>query len=123
MSRGDEVVESGAQKLDALADRAAAEGGLRARLADELADDAAFLRKLKPSLIAARARGRLPKDAQPGSGPRLTPRSPSGAQLGPRPSGGARRGPNPFVVIGAAAAIGVLAAKLVDWRGHAHPRR
>ena len=123
MSKGDEVVETGAQKLDALADRAAARGGLRAKLADELADDAAFLRKLKPTLIAERARGRLPKDAEPGSGSRLTPRSPSGAQLGPRPSGGARRGPNPFVIVGAAASVGVLLAKLVDWRGHPHPRR
>ena len=123
MSKGDKVVEGGAQRLDALADKAAGHGGLRAKLADELADDAAFLRKLKPTLIAARARGSLPKDGEPGSGTRLTPQSPSGSQLGPRPSGGARRGPNPFAVVGAAAGLGVLLAKLVDWRGHAHPRR
>jgi hypothetical protein len=28
----------------------------------------------------------------------------------------------PFVVIGAALAVGVFAAKWLDWRGHAHPR-
>jgi hypothetical protein len=120
MSKGDDVVEAGAQKLDALAGRTAAEGGLRARLADELADDATFLRKLKPSLIAARARGRLPTETEPESGPRM---SPSGPQFGPRSSGGTRRGPNPFAVVGVAAAAGVLLAKAVDWRGHAHPRR
>jgi hypothetical protein len=29
---------------------------------------------------------------------------------------------HPFVVVGAAAFAGALAAKLLDWRGHAHPR-
>lgn len=29
---------------------------------------------------------------------------------------------NPFVVVGAAVVAGVLTAKLLDWRGHAHPR-
>jgi hypothetical protein len=123
MTKGDEVVERGAERLDALADKAATRGGLRARLADELADDAAFLRKLKPSLVAARARGLLPTDAEPGSGSRRAPQAPSGAQIGPRSSGGTSRGPSPFLVVGAAAAAGVLLAKLVDWRGHAHPRR
>ena len=122
MTRGDEVVDRGADRLDALADNTAAKGGLKAKLADELADDAAFLRKLKPSLIVARARGRLPRDAEPGTGPRHEPQAPSGTQLGPRSSGGTRRGPNPFAVIGAAAAAGVLLAKIIDWRGHAHPR-
>ena len=122
MTTGDDIVERGAAKLDELADRTAADGatGVKAKLADELADDAAFLRKLKPSLIAARARGHLPKDAEPGRG---APKAPSGAQLGPRSSGGKSGGPNPFAVVGGAAAVGVLLAKLVDWRGHAHPRR
>jgi hypothetical protein len=120
MTKGDETIERGAAKLDELAAKAAAQGGVRAKLADELADDAAFLRKLKPSLIAARARGRLPKDAEPGSG---APRAPSGAQLGPRSSGGKSGGPNPFAVVAVAAVVGVLLAKIIDWRGHAHPRR
>ena len=120
MTSGDEAIEKAAGKLDQLADRSAAEGGLKEKLADELADDAAFLRKLKPSLIAARVRGELPTDSSPESGPR---RSPSGPQLGPRSTGGKSRGPNPFAVVGAAAAAGVLVAKIIDWRGHAHPRR
>jgi hypothetical protein len=123
MSSGDQLVERGAGALDDAADRAAAHGGLRGKLGDELADDASFLRLLKPSLIAARLRGRLPTDAEPGSGSKRGARAPSGPQLGPRSSGGTSRGPNPFAVVGAAAAAGVLLAKIVDWRGHAHPRR
>ncbi len=120
MTAGDKAIEKSAQKLDALADRTAADGGLKGKIADELADDAAFLRKLKPSLMVARARGELPVDDEPGA---ATRHSPSGPQLGPRSSGGRSGGPNPFVVVGAMAATGVLLAKLVDWRGHAHPRR
>jgi hypothetical protein len=116
--KGDAFVESGASKLDELSRKAAARGGLARKLADELADDANFLRKLKPSLIVARAKGNAPKDAEPG-----TPvRAPSAPQLGRRPaSSNSRR--NPFVVAGAAFATGVLLAKAIDWRGHAHPRR
>ena len=62
--KGDKAVEGGADKLDALADKAAAKGGVAGKLADELAEDASFLRKLKPSLIVARAKGRAPKDAE-----------------------------------------------------------
>jgi hypothetical protein len=29
---------------------------------------------------------------------------------------------NPFLVVAVAAAAGILLAKLIDWRGHAHPR-
>jgi hypothetical protein len=116
MNRVDALIEKGADRLQRLANEAAAEGGPKAKFAQELADDAAFLRKLKPSLIAARARGKAPTNQQPGSGSV----APSGPQLGPRPS--RRRGPNPFLVMGAAFAAGVLLAKVVDWRGHAHPR-
>jgi hypothetical protein len=49
------------------------------------------------------------------------PQAPSGPQLSPQKS--ARRGPNPFVVAGAAFAVGTVLAKMIDWRGHAHPRR
>jgi hypothetical protein len=48
------------------------------------------------------------------------PAAPSGPQHGPR---GAKKGANPFVVAGAAFGAGTLLAKLIDWRGHAHPRR
>ncbi len=116
MNRVDALIEKGADRLQRLANDAAAEGGPKAKLAQELADDAAFLRKLKPSLIVARARGKAPTNQAPASGSV----APSGPQLGPRPS--RRGGPNPFLVLGVAFAAGVLLAKVVDWRGHAHPR-
>ena len=65
--KGDAIVESGANRLDQLSHKAAARGGLAGKLADELADDASFLRKLKPSLMVARAKGEAPKDAEPGA--------------------------------------------------------
>ena len=85
---------------------------------DELAEDAAFLRKLKPSLIAARARGEVPTDGEPGP---AAPLAPAGPQHGKRPKAPGS-GPNPFLVVGAALAIGFLLAKVIDWRGHAHPK-
>ena len=115
--KGDRAVDSGADKLQDLSGKAAAKGGLGAKLANELADDAAFLRKLKPSLIAKRAKGELPKDAEPGTG---TPTAPAGPQHA-KPK--RTRSVNPFVVAGAAFGVGTLIAKLIDWRGHAHPRR
>jgi hypothetical protein len=111
-----------AEKAQAASERFAGEGGLKGKLAGELAEDAAFLRKLKPSMIAKRAKGEAPTDQKPGE----TPRAPSGPQLGSRPAppkpkraGG---GPNPFLVVGAALVAGVALAKWIDWRGHAHPR-
>jgi hypothetical protein len=32
-------------------------------------------------------------------------------------------GPTPLLVIAAAFALGLIVAKVIDWRGHAHPRR
>jgi hypothetical protein len=114
--------------LDSLADKAraksqqlAGQGGIKDRLAAELADDADFLRKLKPELIKKRMQGDAPTDQQP---TQAAPAAPSGPQLGSRPkakkpSGG---GAMPFVVVGAALAAGIFLAKWLDWRGHAHPR-
>ena len=117
MTTGDEALERAGAKLDAAAERAAARGGLAGRIAPRLADDAAFVRKLKPSLIAARLRGQAPTDLPPGQ----TPAAPSSPQLGPRREL-PRAAQNPFVVVGAAFALGVLVAKAIDWRSHAHPR-
>ncbi len=119
MTKGDGAVEKGADKLDALADKAAAKGGVAGKVSDELAEDAAFLRKLKPSLMVARAKGDLPKNAPPGQS---GPAAPSGPQHKPEPAK-RKRGPNPFLVAGAAFGLGTLLAKAIDWRGHAHPRR
>jgi len=111
-------LDAAADKLQETADSLAAQGGIKAKLAQPLADDAEFLRKLKPSLIAARARGEAPTDERPAEG-RVAP---SAAQV-PRPKPrGAGGGPNPWVVIGAALALGIMLAKIIDWRGHAHPR-
>jgi hypothetical protein len=115
MNRVDLLVERAANRLQKLANEAAADGGVKAKLAQELADDAVFLRKLKPSLIVARAKGEAPTDQKPGQGVV----APSGPQLDRRKREG---GPNPFVVVGAAFVAGIFIAKVIDWRGHAHPR-
>ena len=117
--KGDRAVEAGAGKLEELSDKAAAKGGLRGKLADELAEDASFLRKLKPSLIVRRAKGELPKDHEPGAVTAGRPAAPAGPQHAAQGKGGS----NPFLVAGAAFGAGTLLAKLIDWRGHAHPRR
>ena len=117
MTKADQLVDKAAARLQEMADKAAAEGGVAAKLAQPLADDAAFLRKLKPSLIIARAKGEAPTDQKPAQGTV----APSAPQLGkrPKPGGG---GPNPLLVVGLAFAAGIVIAKVLDWRGHAHPR-
>jgi hypothetical protein len=118
MNKADQLIDRAANRLREMADRAAAEGGIASKLAEPLADDAAFLRKLKPSLIVARAKGEAPTDMPAGGG---APTAPTKPQLGRRPK---KRGsgPNPFLVVGAALVTGIVIAKLIDWRGHAHPR-
>ena len=120
MTKGDLLVERGAQRLQSLASRAAQRGdGIGEWLAEELNEDAAFLRKLKPSLIKARARGESPA-AQP------TPTPPPPRPAAQKPKKEKKRGkgggPSPVLVVGAAFAAGILLAKVIDWRGHAHPR-
>ncbi|MEP6910644.1 MAG: hypothetical protein ABI896_09485 [Actinomycetota bacterium] len=117
MTKADQFVDKAASRLQEMADKAAAEGGVAAKLAQPLADDAAFLRKLKPSLILARAKGNAPTNGKPTHGAV----APSGPQLGKRPK---RRtgGPSPLLVIGIALGTGILLAKVLDWRSHAHPR-
>ena len=113
----DDAFDRAAAKLREASARAAERGGIAAKLAAPLAEDANFVTKLKPSLVRERLRGGTPSsDRVP---------APSGPQLEPRPSakgGGAGAGPNPLVVVAAAFAVGVLLAKVIDWRGHAHPR-
>lgn len=113
-----------ADKAQAASRRLAGQGGLKAKLSHELADDAAFIRKLKPELIKARATGRRSTDAEPGPAPAPLDEQPAPVPApqkssNPKPKG---RGPNPFVVVGVALVLGVATAKLIDWRGHVHPR-
>jgi hypothetical protein len=122
VNRIDALVDRAANGLQKLADQAAAGNGMKAKFAQELADDAAFLRKLKPSLMVARAKGEAPTNQKPGQGTV----APSGPQLGSRPKPKPRKagggGPNPLLIVGAAFVAGIVIAKVIDWRGHAHPR-
>ena len=119
MTKADQAVESAADRLARFVREAQASGGVKAKVGNALADDPAFIRKLKPSLIKARATGKAPTD-MPAGGPRSAP---SGPQLTRRKPKGRRGGPSPWLVVGAALAGGYLLAKAIDWRAHAHPRR
>jgi hypothetical protein len=112
-AKADQLVDRAADHLQEMADKAAAEGGVAAKFAQPLADDADFLRKLKPSLIKARAKGRAPKHQNPGHGTV----GPTGAKP-KRPGSG---GPSPFLFIGLAFATGIVLAKIIDWKNDASP--
>ncbi len=111
----DQTVERAAAKLQRLANQFAGEGGLKSKLAQPLAQDADLIRKMKPSLIKARARGQAP--------PTRGATAPSSPQIGSRPKARKKSGgPNPWIVVGAALAAGIVLAKLIDWRGNGRPR-
>jgi hypothetical protein len=116
MMSADEKVERGAEKLERLVEAGARAGGTKAKVARLFADDPEFLRRLKPSLIAARARGEAPTDEEPTE---VTPPEPA-----PEPPRRKRRrgGPSPFVALGVAFAVGIALAHGLDWAGHRHPR-
>ena len=114
MTKADQTVETAADKLEGFVQEARRSGGVKAKVGEALAEDPEFLRKLKPSLIKARAKGEAPTDEPP------THVKPPLPQPKPKKQGG---GPSPFLVLGAALAAGYVLAKMIDWRGHAHPRR
>ena len=120
MTKADQAVESAADKLDHFVQEAQASGGVKAKVAEALSDDPEFLRKLKPSLIKARAKGEAPTD-EPSGGARHAPSGPQVSRPAP-PKAKREGGPSPWLVIGAALAAGYVLAKAIDWRGHAHPR-
>jgi hypothetical protein len=133
VTKGDLLVERGATRLQELADRAAARGdGIGEWLSEELRNDAVFLRKLKPSLVRARAKGDAPTNQQPEAPPPAPEPPPAAAEATaatpeskPKPKKKSKKrsgGPPPMVIVGAALVAGIVLAKLVDWRGHAHPR-
>jgi hypothetical protein len=128
MSKGDLLVERGATKLQQLARKAAGRGdGVGEWLSEELRADAEFLRKLKPSLIAARARGANPsepsaEEPRDYAGPPPPPPTPEAKPKKKRKRKTKSGGPSPILVVGAALVAGIVAAKVIDWRGHAHPR-
>jgi hypothetical protein len=112
MSTVDDKIERGADRLEELVRAGSRAGGVKAKVARMFADDPEFLRKLKPSLIAARARGDAPIGEEPTHVD--TP-----VVDAPKPKSG---GPSPFVVIAAAFALGLALAHVVDWLGHRYPR-
>jgi hypothetical protein len=112
MTKADQKLEKAADRLDGFIREAQANGGVKAKVANALAEDPEFLRKLKPSLIAARAKGESP--------PPPPAREP---QPLPQPAPGApKSGPSPWLVLGVALLAGYTIAKVIDWRSHAHPR-
>ena len=115
MTKADQAVDTAADKLESFVEHARASGGVKAKAAEALADDPAFLRKLKPSLIAARAKGETPSED------RISPPAPSGPQL-ERPATPGKSRKSPWAIVGGALAAGYALAKVMDWRGHAHPR-
>jgi hypothetical protein len=117
MTKADQAVDTAADRVAAFVRDSRRAGGIKGKLGDALADDPEFIRKLKPSLIRARAKGKQTVDP--------TPHAPSGPQVDrSRPPQAKRRGgPSPWLVVGAAFAAGYVLAKTIDWRGHAHPRR
>ncbi len=142
MTKGDQLVERGATRLQELADRVAARGdGIGEWLSEELRNDAAFLRKLKPSLVKARAtRNGATNEAQANPEPEAPPPAtapetpvaesqPTETRAAPPPKSKSKKkskkrrgGPPPVVIVGAALVAGIVLAKIIDWRGHAHPR-
>jgi hypothetical protein len=128
MTRGDLLVERAADRLEELSRTAARDGGLKAKLAEPLAEDAEFLRRMKPSLVAARVRGEAPTNGAPA--PAAPPARDDAAPVRreasrTRPataSEAAGDGPNPLAVIGAAFVLGMLLAHAVAWLGHRYPR-
>ena len=129
MTKVDLLFERGAAFLEELSRKASADGGFVAKLAEPLAEEAAFLRKMKPTLVLARLRGEPPTNG-PTNGnvaPTMQPPPPV-PEPAPEPNppkpkkktaGG---GINPIAVAAGAFFAGILVAKLVDWRGDAHPR-
>jgi hypothetical protein len=136
MTSADLLVERGAQRLHRLAHRFGERGDpIGNWLAKELEADAAFLGKLKPSLIAARMRagtnGAAPAEPPPAPTNPEPPPAPANpepppAASGPEPAAPPpksnpkpSRVPSPWLFVGAALVAGIVVAKVLDWRGHA----
>ena len=105
-TKADQVVDKAADHLQEMADKAAAEGGVAAKVAQPLADDAEFLRKLKPSLIKARAKGMAPTNQKPGHGSVSPHREAPGERPRPEPVPRSSASPSPS---------GIAVAKIIDW--------
>lgn len=142
---GDALAERAANRLEQRAARLAERNGVRAKVGAALEADADFLRRLKPSLVRARlhesapatgnGRAQSPRERIEAARAearellgRMKPREMASRVTGlddpeppepPRSGGGGAK--QALLVVGASFAAGILLAKLLDWRGHAHP--
>ena len=119
MTRGDQLIERAAGKLDAFVRRSAGDTGIKGKLAGPLADDAELLRGMRPSRIAARLRGQADGEVS-----RPSPVTEPASSVPPEPQRkkSPRSGPPALALAVGALALGIVIAKLIDWRSHAHPR-
>jgi hypothetical protein len=99
MSSPDRAVERTADRLERLAARAAERGIAGEKVAPFLEDDAEFLRKLTPSKVKERLRANTSPEIS-------SVREPKGRTHG-------------VIVLAAAFALGVVVAKLIEWRSYA----
>jgi hypothetical protein len=67
MTKADQAIDAAADRVATFVRDARSSGGIKAKLGDALAEDPGFIRKLKPSLVKARAKGQTPVDHQRGS--------------------------------------------------------
>ncbi len=106
-----EIVSKPAEKLDELGDRAAEQGGVVAKSAEDLHADADFLRKLDP-------RREPDGSGEPGSQMlRATPTGSAG-----RKRAAAKRGRRALIVIGGSFVAGLAVATFLQWRSLVEPR-
>jgi hypothetical protein len=103
MTRADQAVESAADQLETIIEDARRRGEVKAEAAGLLASD--------PGLAHRPEHDGTSRDGSATAVPRPVTHS--------RPK---HNGLNPWFVVGIGFALGVLAAKVIDWRSHAHPR-
>ena len=127
MSKADAALDRASDRLRDLSESMEERGGPTGKLAEPLAEDADFVRKLKPSLVKERLR-EDPTGSGPAADPPSSPRGRPSSRGRERSFGGKRRNveqtsaKRTLPLVGGAFAGGFLLAKIVDWRGHAHPR-
>ena len=123
MNKADAALDSASDRLRDLSGRLDERGGVPGKLAEPLAEDADFLPKLKPSLVKERLKDD-PTASSPAAEAPSTGKRRHSSRAEKKRSGGGKRGgaKKTLPLVGAAFGAGVVLAKIIDWRGHAHPR-
>ena len=106
-----EILSKPADKLDELGDRAAEQGGVVAKAAEDLHADADFLRRLDP---------RREPDGSDEPGSQMLRATPTGS-AGRKPAAD-KRGRRALIVIGGSFAAGLVLAAFLHWRSLVEPR-